>query len=116
MEIPGWVSSSVGIYAVLGSITFVVLIVVFGYLLLILSDLAKQVKKLTTKVDVLTDRVHTIADNVATVTTEVGVRTSGIVRLVDEKANSAVQILETLAPVFLVIGVFWRLKNVLKRK
>lgn len=113
-RVPYWVSSAVGIYAVLGSIFFVILIVVACYTLVLLSDLSKQVKNLAGKIEQLTTRVQSIADQVHSVTTEVGVRTTGIVRMVDESAGGAIRILEILAPVLVVFGAFLRIKRMVK--
>lgn len=115
-SIPNWVTTSVGLYAVLGSVFFLVLIVVIGYLIVVLSGIAKQVAKLTSKVETLTDSVQTIAQKVNAITTEVGARTTGIVRMVDDSAGNAIRILETLAPVLLVVGAFWRLKRFAGRR
>lgn len=114
--IPHWVTTSVGIYALLGSVFFLVLIVVVGYLIVILAGLAKQVAKLTTKVESLTDSVQTIAHKVNAITTEVGARTTGIVRLVDDSAGNAIRVLEVMTPVLLVVGAFWRLKRFAGRR
>ena len=81
------------------------------FLLAMLSDIGKQIKVLSSKVEGLTDKVQTIAEKVDSVTTEVGARTTGIVRMVDESASGALRILEMLAPVFMVVGAFWKLKR-----
>ncbi len=109
--VPGWVSSAVGIYAVLGSVFFVVLIVVSCYLLFVLADVAKQVKNLSSKVEALTDKVQTIADQVKSVTTEVGARTTGIVRMVDDSAGRALTFLEYLTPVLMIYGAFVKVRR-----
>lgn len=109
-------SKSVGIYAILGSIFFVVLIVIAAMMLVLLVELSKQVKSLSGKVEALTDKVHTIAEKVNAVTTEVGARTTGIVRMVDESASGALKILEMLAPVLVVFGAFWKLKRGIRRR
>lgn len=112
---PTWVTTSVGIYAILGSIMFLVMIVVVGYMIYLLAQLAKQVQKLTGKVEGLTDKVHAIADQVKTVTTDVGVRTSGIVRIVDESAHGAIRTLELLAPALVVFGAIMKFRKMFKR-
>lgn len=109
--LPSWVSTSLGIFCILGSILFVVLTVIAMFLLAMLSDIGKQIKVLSSKVEGLTDKVQTIAEKVDSVTTEVGARTTGIVRMVDESASGALRILEMLAPVFMVVGAFWKLKR-----
>jgi len=111
MNVPSWVTTSVGIYALVGSVVFLVYGVIAFVLLLILRDISIQVKNLTGKVEQLTDRVRGIADQVNAVTTEVGARTTGIVRMVDESAGGAIRILEVLAPVLVVFGAFIKLRN-----
>lgn len=111
MRVESWVQTSVGIFSILGSVFFVVLLVVTFVGLLLLSDLTKQVKALTGKVDKLADKVHGIADQVNAVTTEVGARTTGIVRMVDEGASKAIGVLEVLAPVLVVIGAFMKVRR-----
>lgn len=114
-NIDHWVPTSVGIYAILGSVFFCVLIVVAGYMLVVLRQLLVQVTALTGKVEKLTDKVHLIADQVNAVTTEVGARTTGIVRMVDESAGGAIRVLEILAPVLVVFGAFLRVRKFAKR-
>jgi predicted PurR-regulated permease PerM len=116
VNVPSWVTQAVGIYAVLGSVFFVVLIVLVAYLLRVLADLSIQVRSLTDKVQKLTDRVQGIADQVNNVTSEVGSRTTGIVRMVDDSVGGAIRVLDMLAPVLLAVGAFYRLKQVVKRR
>ena len=111
MELKGWVSQAVGIYAILGSIFFVVLIVVAGYMLVLLSDLSKQIRSLTGKVQTLTERVNTIAKNVESVTSDVGVRAKGIVRLVDDHTSNALRILEYVTPILLIFGAVTKIRR-----
>jgi outer membrane murein-binding lipoprotein Lpp len=110
-DLPAWVVNSVGIYAVLGSVLFLVLIVVATVALKVLLDLASQVRQLTGQVRTLTDKVNGIAEQVSAVTTEVGARATGIVRLVDEHTSGAVRLLEIAAPALFVIGAFLRIRN-----
>ena len=114
-NIEPWVPTAVGIYSVLGSVFFLVLIVVAGYLIFILRQLLVQVSNLTNKVERLTDKVHSIADQVNAVTTEVGARTTGIVRMVDESAGGAIRVLEVIAPVLVVFGAFMKIRKHARR-
>ncbi|MBS1721604.1 MAG: hypothetical protein JSS66_01215 [Armatimonadetes bacterium] len=116
MMIEQWVQQAVGIYAVLGSAFFLVLIVAAGYLLVLLRDIATQVKNLTGKVEALTDKVTTVAEQVKSVTAEVGARTTGIVRMVDDSAQGAIRVLEMLAPVFVVYGAFVKVRSFARRR
>ena len=111
MPVPNWVTSAVGIYCIIGSVFFVVLCVVAGYLLVLLADLSRQVKSLSGKVQSLTDRVNTIATNVESVTSDVGVRAKGIVKLVDEQTGSALKVLEYLAPVLILFGAIIKIRR-----
>lgn len=111
MELKGWVSQAVGIYAILGSIFFVVLIIVAGYMLVLLADLSRQLKALTGKIQTLTERVHNIAANVENVTNDVGVRAKGIVRLVDDQTSNALKILEYVTPILLIFGAVSKIRR-----
>lgn len=114
-EIPEWVTSAVGIFAILGSISFLVLIAVAAYLIRVLADLGRQVRLLSGKVERLTDRVQAIADQVHEVTTEVGVRTGGIVRYVDEIAFKSFRTLEMFGPVAMGLFALWRWRRARER-
>ncbi len=116
MEVPSWVYTAVGIYAILGSALFLVLIVVAAQLTRVLLELSQQVKILSSRVQTLTDKVQGIADQVSTVTTEVGARTTGIVRLVDEKAAPAINAIEFVAPFLFIVGAFLKLRGFAGRR
>lgn len=107
---PEWVPKAVGVYAVLGSVFFIVAAVVAAYSLFVLADLAKQVRALTGKVSQLTERVQGIASQVDTVTKEVGVRASGLARLVDDSASNAMRVVDFVAPVLILAGAFFRVR------
>jgi hypothetical protein len=110
-ELPTWVVNSVGIYALLGSAFFLVLIILTAVMVRLMLDLNAQVKQLTKRVQGLTDRVQGIADQVSSVTTEVGSRATGIARLVDEHTGGAIRLLEIAAPVLFVIGAVMKIRN-----
>ncbi len=102
-----WLS---GLFFALGSLLVLVLIVVALYSIRVLADLSRQVHSLTEKVEGIAERVDDIAKTVQTVTTEVGVRTSGIVRTVDNIAGGTFDFLEKFAPLFMLLGAIWRLR------
>jgi biopolymer transport protein ExbB/TolQ len=108
---PDWVAKAVGVFAILGSVSFVVAAVVGVYALFALSDIARQVRALAAKVSQLTDRVQGIAEQVDSVTKEVGVRASGLARLVDDSAASAMRVVDFVAPVLIVAGAFFRVRS-----
>lgn len=110
-EVPTWVTTSVGIYAILGSVFMVLLILVLAALVVLVLDLTKQVKGLTDKVHTLTDKAQGIADQVSHVTGEVGARAVGIARMADEKTQPALRTLEVVAPVLFIVGAFMRIRN-----
>jgi len=113
--IPEWVTSAVGIYAILGSIFMVVMIVVAGVLVRVLLDLKDELRRLSNRVDGIAQRVDSVAKEVQTVTGEVGVRTSGLLRLVDDAAGPALGAVERYGPLFLVVGAALRLFFAAKR-
>lgn len=108
MTVPTWVTTSVGIYALLGSIFMLVGIVVAGVTIRLLLDVRTELQGLSRRVEVLTNRVDTITKEVQLVTQEVGVRATGILRLVDDAAGGAVGAVQRLGPTLLVIGALAR--------
>jgi len=60
MTVPTWVTTSVGIYALLGSIFMLVGIVVAGVTIRLLLDVRTELQGLSRRVEVLTNRVDTI--------------------------------------------------------
>ncbi|MBX3111517.1 MAG: hypothetical protein KF857_05865 [Fimbriimonadaceae bacterium] len=100
-QIPEWWLTASGAFFVLGSAATLVSVVALAYLIKVLADLRHATLALGARVEKLTEKVDGIAEQVRTVTTEVGARTTGIVRLVDEVAGPAVQIVERFAPLLM---------------
>jgi predicted PurR-regulated permease PerM len=112
---PDWWLSSSGLFFVLGSILMVVLIAISLYLIKILADISRQLHALTNRVDGIAKRVDNIAETVQNITQEVGVRTTGIVRYVDQIAGGTFDFLEKFAPLFMAFGAVWKLGVMIKR-
>ncbi len=102
--------SSVGIYAVMGSIFFIVMAVLCVYAVYILLDITRQIRSLTARVSALTEKVQGIAERVDGVTSELGVRASGLARMVDETASSAMRVVDFVAPVLILVGAVSRIR------
>ncbi len=113
---PEWWLTASGVFFVLGSISFVVLCVLLGALVYIALDLRTSLKMISHRVEILADKVEGIADQVKSVTTEVGVRTTGITRMVDDMAGSSLNMIERFAPFLVGIGVVLRIAGGLKRR
>jgi biopolymer transport protein ExbB/TolQ len=111
VPVPDWVTKAVGVYALLGSVYFVLMAVAVAYGLYVVADLARQVRKLAGKVSDLTDRVQGIAAQVDTVTRDVGVRAGGLARMVDETATGAMRVVDFVAPVLILAGAFFRIRR-----
>lgn len=86
------------------------------YVVRVLLDVRDGLRELNTRVIALTERVETITETVQDVTTEVGSRTKGIVRIVDEHAMTALNVVEKVAPVLVGIGIIARVVGLLKGK
>lgn len=106
-----WVESAVGIYAVLGSIFFLVMAVVGAYSLFLLSDISRQLRSLTARMNSLTEKVQGIAERVDVVSKDIGVRASGLARLVDDSAANAMRVVDYLAPVLIFVGAVARIRG-----
>ncbi|MCA0360839.1 MAG: hypothetical protein LCH41_07270 [Armatimonadetes bacterium] len=115
-NLPEWWLTVSGVFFFLGSIALGVLMVVSIVLVWLLLDLRKNIQILTLKVQALTDRADAIAKNVQGVTEEVGVRTKGIARVVDEHASTAFGIIEKLAPLFVGLGLVSRIMSLLRSR
>lgn len=94
----------------MGTVFFIVMAVVGAYSLLILLDIARQMRSLTSRVNSLTEKVHGIAERVDGVTSDLGVRASGLAKMVDETASGAMRVVEFVAPVLILFGAVMRIK------
>lgn len=109
MNLPEWWLTASGAFFVLGSAAMLVMVAVLAYLVKVLADLRHAMLALASRVEQLTTKVDGIAEQVKTVTTEVGVRTTGIVRMVDDIASPALRIVERFAPVFIGVAAVARI-------
>jgi hypothetical protein len=107
--IPEWVTTAVGIYALLGSVFMLLLVIVAVLLVRVLLDLRREIRRLSDRVDSIGNRVDTIAAQVEHVTSEVGMRASALSRMVDEAAGGAISAVEKFGPVLLVAGGLLRI-------
>jgi len=115
MDVPNWWINSSGLFFILGSIAMIVTIGLVAVLIKVVLDLHKSLQVLSGRVQALTSKVEGIAEQVNTVTREVGVRTTGIVRMVDDTAGSAMTIVEKFAPILIVIGAIVRIVRARRR-
>ena len=114
-DVPSWWINTSGLFFVLASIAMIVMIALTVLLIKVVMDLQRSLQQLTQRVQALTTKVEGIADQVSTVTREVGVRTSGIVRMVDDTAASAMTIVEKLAPILMVVGAVLKIVKTVRR-
>ncbi len=113
---PDWWLTASGTFFVLGSAAMLVLVGVLAYLAKVIADLRHSMLALAGRVEALTVKVDSIAEQVKTVTTEVGARTTGIVRMVDDVAGPAVTIVERFAPALVGLAVVGRIIGYFKNR
>lgn len=87
----------------------VLMIVVALFMVRALLDLKTEVTRLTNQVSGIAARVDGVAKQVESITTDVGVRTGGILRMVDDAAGGAIGLVERFSPWFLVGGAILKL-------
>lgn len=85
-------------------------------LLWVMLDLRKMLQGLNTRVNGIAEKADGIAANIKDVTDEVGVRTRGIARVVDEHANTAFSIVEKAAPIFIALGIISKISKLIRRR
>ena len=100
--LPEWWLTASGMFFVLGSVAMVVIVVLLAILTYAILELRKHVKELSVKIDGITDRVESIATTVQHVTTEIGTRATGLTRMIDDNAGTAMTIVERFGP--LLVG------------
>lgn len=116
MQAPEWWFVTTGIFAFFGTLAMVFAIVVTIVTFRILLDIRDNIKALNIRVDRLGTKVEAITDTVKDVTTEVGARTKGITRVIDEHAGTAFNLVEKAAPILVGIAVVARIISFAKRK
>ena len=102
--------------AIVVMIASIVMIVVGCFMVLALVELRRGISSISSRVQTITDRVDSIAKQVEQVTTEVGTRTSGIVRTVDDIAVGAFQVVERYAPLVIGAAAVFKLWSMFKKK
>lgn len=85
------------------------------FIVMTLADIRRGVKGVTDRVSILTERVDDVAKQVSHVATEVGSRTTGIMRTVDDIAGSAFQVVEKFAPIAIGVAVLFKIKQMFGR-
>ncbi|MBS1712573.1 MAG: hypothetical protein JSS71_12700 [Armatimonadetes bacterium] len=116
MNLPeSWVTTST-MFFVLGSVAMGLLAIVSVAMLWVLLDLRKMLQGLTGRVNSLADKADHIAANIKDVTDEVGTRTRGIARVVDDHANTAFAIVEKVAPIFIAIGIVSKIAKLIRSR
>lgn len=103
-------------FFVLGSVAMGLLAIVSVAMLWVLLDLRKMLQGLTGRVNALADKADHIAANIKDVTDEVGTRTRGIARVVDDHANTAFAIVERIAPLFIALGIISKVAKLIRSR
>lgn len=85
-------------------------------MLWVMLDLRKMIQGLNERVNGIAEKADAIAANIKDVTDEVGVRTRGIARVVDEHANTAFSIVEKAAPIFIALGIISKISKLIRRR
>lgn len=111
---PDWWITSSGVFFVLGTAVLILMAVATCVLIYLLLDLRKQIQGLVGKVNEVADKADAIATNLKDVSQEVGTRARGIVRVVDDHANTAFGIIEKFAPLFLGIGLISKILKLVR--
>lgn len=106
---PEWWLTVSGLYFVLASIVMIVTLALLATLIRLTMDLISAVKTMNNRVQSLTDRVEAIAETVQDVTNDVGSRTKGIVKVVDDHALAAFDLVEKYAPLLVGAAIVLKL-------
>ncbi|MCH8978592.1 MAG: hypothetical protein IH945_05035 [Armatimonadetes bacterium] len=107
------VTAGAAIAVIVASVVAIVLAV---YMMIVLADLRRNINAISAKIQGISDRVDTVAKQVQEVTTEVGARTTGIVRTVDDIAAGAFEIVEKYAPIALGLAIIFKLRQLFDRR
>jgi CII-binding regulator of phage lambda lysogenization HflD len=91
-------------------------VVLLAVLVMLMLELRRSLTAITNRVQTIADRVDSVAKQVEHVTTEVGSRTVGIVRTVDDIAASAFQVVEKYAPIVIAVGAILKLRQMFGKK
>ncbi|HXH61592.1 MAG TPA: hypothetical protein VNI20_09555 [Fimbriimonadaceae bacterium] len=115
-EAPNWWYQATGVAAICLVLMCLCTIVVLWYVLMTLTDLRHGINAITERLKTLTGRVDSIAKQVEQVTTEVGSRTVGITRMVDDVAGGAFDVIERFPPAVLGAAVLFKLASLFRKK
>ena len=110
-----WVTAST-IFFILGSVAMGLIAIVSVGVFWVLLDLRTMLSGLNKRVITLSEKVDHIATNIKDVSDEVGTRTRGIARIVDDHAQTAFTIVEKVAPAFIAIGIVSRVIKMIRSK
>lgn len=113
---PEWWVQATGVAAIFIIIMCFVVTIAAFYLIVVLADLKRNVNAISERIQRLADRVDGIAKSVQEVTTEVGSRTSGIVRMVDDIAGGAFNVVERFAPYVIGAAVLFKLRSLFDKR
>lgn len=115
MQAPSWWFTMTGTFAVLGSLAFIAIMISTVVIIRILLDVRTSMLSLNQKLEVIAKRVDHITETVEDITMDVGTRTKGIVKVVDDHAATAFGIVEKVAPILVGIGVIGRIVALIKK-
>lgn len=112
---PDWVSFSVGLAAILASVTFLVIIIAASYTVVLLMSVRSQVQAIGAKVDGIANDAKAITAKADDVTTDIASRAKGIVTFVDDTAGNVFHVIDKYAPWFISVGIVLRLFGLMRR-
>lgn len=107
---PAWWINASGVFFILGSLAMIAMILLAIVLIHLALELKSQLASLNAKVETLTEKANSVAGQVQALTSDVTTRGQGLVRVMDDRANVAFEIIEKAAPVLVAVGMFLRLK------
>lgn len=107
------VTAVAAVFVILASLSVIALAF---FAILTLADVRRGVRQVTDKVSVITQRVDDVAKQVNHVATEVGARTTGIMKTVDDIAGTAFEVVERFAPIALGVAVLLKLRQMFSRR
>ncbi|MBX3097625.1 MAG: hypothetical protein KF812_12265 [Fimbriimonadaceae bacterium] len=104
MPVDSWVQTSVGIYSILGSIAFFVFCAVCFFMIRVLLSLQAEVKSIGHRVNSITGRVDRMAKDIQYITEEASVRSTGLMRVMDDSVGANLQRIERFGP-WVIVGI-----------
>ncbi len=110
-----WIQVTAGAAIAVMLASLAVIALVF-YAIGTLSDIRRGVKNITDRVSQLTQRVDDVAKQVSHVATEVGSRTTGMMRMVDDVAGTAIEVVERFAPLAIGVAVLFKIRQLFTKR